>query len=97
MRIIGDCRVNGNGIKAVIQMETIISSLISAGVALLICVIQNNKTKALIEYRLDELEKKVDKHNNLIERMYECEKNIDIHTEHLNTIDHRLDELERGA
>jgi len=78
-------------------METIISSLISAGVALLICVIQNNKTKALIEYRLDELEKKVDKHNNLIERMYECEKNIDIHAEHLSTIDHRLDELEKGA
>lgn len=78
-------------------METIISSLISAGVALLICVIQNNKTKALIEYRLDELEKKVDKHNNLIERMYEVEKNIDIHTEHLNTIDHRLDELEGKA
>ena len=78
-------------------METIISSLISAGVALLICVIQNNKTKALIEYRLDELEKKVDKHNNLIERMYEVEKNIDIHTEHLNTIDHRLDELEEKA
>ena len=78
-------------------METIISSLISAGVALLICVIQNNKTKALIEYRLDELTKKVDKHNNLIERMYECEKHIDLHAERLNTIDHRLDELEKGA
>lgn len=97
MRTVGDCRIYGNGIKAVDITETIISSLISAGVALLICVIQNNKTKALIEYRLDELEKKVDKHNNLIERMYECEKNIDIHTEHLNTIDHRLDELEKGA
>ena len=47
-------------------METIISSLISAGVALLICVIQNNKTKALIEYRLDELEKKVDSLSHII-------------------------------
>ena len=51
----------------------------------------------LMSYRIEQLEKKVDKHNNLIERMYECEKNIDIHTEHLNTIDHRLDELEKGA
>ena len=51
----------------------------------------------LSNYRIEQLEKKVDKHNNLIERMYECEKNIDIHTEHLNTIDHRLDELEKGA
>lgn len=78
-------------------METIISSLISAGVALLICVIQNNKTKALIEYRLDELTKKVDKHNNLIERMYACEKNIDLHMERLNTIEKDIDELKKGA
>lgn len=78
-------------------METIISSLISAGVALLICVIQNNKTKALIEYRLDELTKKVDKHNNLIERMYACERNIDLHTERLNTIEKDIDELKKGA
>ena len=78
-------------------METIISSLISAGVALLICVIQNNKTKALIEYRLDELEKKVDKHNNLIERMYACERNIDLHAERLNTIEKDIDELKKGA
>ena len=78
-------------------METIISSLISAGVALLICVIQNNKTKALIEYRLDELEKKVDKHNNLIERMYACERNIDLHAERLNIIEKDIDELKKGA
>ena len=78
-------------------LETIISSLISAGVALLICVIQNNKTKALIEYRLDELEKKVDKHNNLIERMYACERNIDLHAERLNTIEKDIDELKKGA
>ena len=44
--------------------------------ALLICVIQNNKTKALIEYRLDELEKKVDKHNSVVERTYELEKRM---------------------
>ena len=51
----------------------------------------------LTQYRLQMLEEKVNKHNNLIERMYECEKNIDIHTAHLDTIDHRLDELEKGA
>ena len=32
----------------------------------------------LMLYRIDRLEEKVNKHNNLIERMYECEKNIDI-------------------
>lgn len=78
-------------------METIISACISAGVTLIICIINANKTRAIMEYRLDELTKKVDQHNNLIARMYEVEKNIDIHAEHLNTIDHRLDELEKGA
>ena len=78
-------------------METIISACISAGVALIVCIIQQNRTLALLDYKIGELQKHVDKHNNLIERMYECEKNIDIHTEHLNTIDHRLDELEKGA
>lgn len=30
----------------------------------------------LINYRLAELEKKVDKHNNLIDRTYQLEKNV---------------------
>lgn len=78
-------------------METIISACISAGTALIVCIVQQNRTMSLIEYKIEELSKRMDKHNTIIERMYECEKNIDIHAEHLNTIDHRLDELEKGA
>lgn len=33
----------------------------------------NRKQTALIAYRLEVLEKKVDKHNNLVERMYKVE------------------------
>ena len=44
---------------------TIISSLISAAVTLIVCLITQNKTKALIAYRLEELEKKQDKHNQI--------------------------------
>jgi len=50
-----------------------------------------------MEYRLDELTKHVDKHNNLIERMYEAEKNINVQAEHLKTIDSRLNKLEEDA
>ena len=32
----------------------------------------NRKTMALIIYRLEQLEKKVGKHNNLIDRMYKA-------------------------
>ena len=33
-------------------------------------------TNSIIKYRVEQLEKKVDKHNNLIERMYVCETEI---------------------
>lgn len=39
--------------------------------------ISNRKQTVLVAYRLEELEKKVNKHNNLIERMYKAEGKID--------------------
>ncbi|MCR5369237.1 MAG: hypothetical protein K6E83_00830 [Clostridium sp.] len=36
----------------------------------------NRKSQALIAYRLEELEKKVDKHNNLVERMFALEGRV---------------------
>ena len=50
--------------------------LISAGAAIIVSAIQNRKTVNLIEYRLKELEKKQDKHNSMIERMYIVEGKI---------------------
>lgn len=38
----------------------------------------NRKNMALIEYRLKQLEEKVNKHNNLIERTYQLEKEVAI-------------------
>ena len=39
--------------------------------------LSNRKQTILVAYRLEELEKKVNKHNNLIERMYKAEGKID--------------------
>lgn len=54
-------------------METIISAAITGAVTLAICLITNRAqakaTEALILHRLDQIERKQDKHNNLIERM----------------------------
>lgn len=51
----------------------IIVALISGGSALLVSVITNlmsaSATRKLLEYRLTQLEEKVDKHNHVIERM----------------------------
>lgn len=44
----------------------------------------NRKSMALIMYRLEQLEEKVNKHNNLIERTYELEKEVAIIQEEIN-------------
>lgn len=58
-------------------METIISAAITAAVTLVVCLITNHaqaeKTRALIDYRVSELEKKQDKHNKLMERTFKLE------------------------
>ena len=82
-----------------------IGELIAAGAAIIVCMINNvwqnrsaekkhNTTIALIEYRLDQLAKKVDLHNNAVERLYKVEKSIDLHEEKLKVANHRLDDLE---
>jgi hypothetical protein len=60
------------------MIPTIISSLISGAVALIVASKQHDKTAALMEYRLKELEEKVDKHNNLVERMYVVETKLNL-------------------
>lgn len=76
-------------------MWTFLSACVSAGVTLLICIVQQNKTKTLLEYKLNELTKKVDKHNNLVERMYKVEKENEVSKEKIKVANHRIDDLER--
>lgn len=65
---------------------TIISSLISAAVTLIVCLITQNKTKALIAYRLEELEKKQDKHNSVIERTFKLEQDVAVIKEQIHEL-----------
>ncbi len=46
----------------------------------------NRKSMALIIYRLEQLEKKVNEHNNLIDRMYKAETNIEVMQEEVNNL-----------
>jgi predicted nucleic acid-binding protein len=49
----------------------------------------------LTVYRIDQLEKKVDKHNTLIDRMYCAEKQLGVLDEKVKVANHRLDDLEK--
>lgn len=49
----------------------------------------------LITYRIEQLEKKVEKHNNLIERTYKLEEISALQAEQIKVANHRIDDLER--
>ena len=74
-------------------------ALISGGAAIIVCVIsnyfQNRKTTALMEYKIDQLTKKVDLHNNAIARLYEVERRLGIDEEKIKVANHRIDDLEK--
>ena len=54
----------------------------------------NRKSSALIAYRLEQLEKKVDKHNPVIERTYALEEKTGLLEERVKVANHRIDDLE---
>lgn len=55
----------------------------------------NRKGQVLIAYRLEQLEQKVQAHNNLVERMYKVEEQAAIHEEKIRIANHRIDDLEK--
>lgn len=57
---------------------------------------QHNTTIALLEYKLGQLEHKVDLHNNAVERLYEVEKRLGIQTEQIRVANHRIEDLEHA-
>ena len=74
--------------------ETIIVSLISLIGTLggtLGGILVSNK---LTNYRIEQLEKKVEKHNQVIDRVYELEKRDEVEKEEIRVINHRVADLE---
>ena len=77
--------------------ETIVVAIISLIGTLTGSYLSQRKSSALIAYRLEQLEKKVDKHNNLVERMYKVEERLSIQEKEIKVIDHRIKNLEGGV
>lgn len=82
-------------------------ALIAAAATLLVCLINNyfqqkqvekkhDETVGLVTYRLEQLEKKQDLHNNAVIRLYEVEKRLGIDEEKIKVSNHRIDDLEKG-
>lgn len=75
--------------------ETVLVALIGlcgSGLGSLFGVLVSSK---LTQYRLEQLEKRVQAHNSLIERTYRLEERTEIQEERIKAANHRIAGLER--
>ena len=72
----------------------IIVALIGLGGSAISSIIGIIASSKLTAYRLEQLEQKVNKHNNLIERTYQLERDKAVISEEIKVINHRIDDLE---
>lgn len=73
------------------EIVVAILSLIGTAVGSLAGILTANK---LMMYRIEQLEKKVEKHNNLIERTFKVEEGVALLDEKIKVANHRIDDLE---
>lgn len=78
-------------------MESIIVALISGGLAFAGTVISNISAHSKTMYRIEQLEKKQDIHNHVVERVYELEKVTEVIEERQKVANNRIADLERGG
>ena len=89
-------------------MEIIISAVISAVSAILVCLIGNYKQNkrsmdkieqldALQTYRIEQLEKQADKQEKMIDRVFILERDRDLTREKIENTAHRIMILEQGG
>ena len=80
--------------------DAALSAIITGVFAVVVSIVnshyQANATRHLIEYKISQLEKKQDKHNNVIERMYNLEESQAVMKEQIKVANHRIDDLEKG-
>lgn len=74
--------------------DSIIVAVITGGLSLLGVYIANRKSAALMEYRIEQLEKKVDIHNSVIDRTYKLEERTELQEAELHRQNERLKILE---
>ena len=84
-------------IAAVPSIFTLIGVIITVAVG-------NKNTNNIIKeqtsltlYRLEQVERKQDRHNNLIERVYKNEQDIEVLKERISSTNNRIDDIEKNT
>lgn len=73
---------------------TAILALVGTTIGSIAGILTANK---LTNYRIEQLEKKVEKHNSIVEKMYGLESRTDVLEEKVKVANHRIDDLEGGV
>nr|DAV09546.1 MAG TPA: hemolysin [Caudoviricetes sp.] len=73
----------------------IIVALIGLGGSALGSILGIIASSKLTAYRIEQLEKKVDKHNSVIERVYKIEQHEAVVDEEIKVANHRIADLEQ--
>ena len=76
--------------------EAVIVAIITGGITLIGTVISNMLNHSKTIYRLDQLERKVEAHNHLVERMYIAEGEIKVLEEKQRDFEGDLSDLKRA-
>ena len=76
--------------------ESIIVAVITGAVTLIGTIVTILTANSKTLYRIEQLEKKQDKYNNLQERVYNLEGRADLGEERMKVANHRIDDLENG-
>ena len=76
------------------EIITALIGLVGSGIGSVIGIIYNTR---LTTYRIKQLEKKVDKHNTVIDRTYKVESRLDVIDEEIKVANHRISDLEERS
>lgn len=71
-------------------------SLIGSILTMIVSIVKNKQSNNVTLYRIDELEKKVSKHNNLVERMYKLEQDEALVKQRVGDVEKDVDNLRKG-
>ena len=75
--------------------ETIIVALLSLAGTLIGSLFGILAANKLVVYRIEQLEKKVETHNNVFDRVYVLEKDDAVIKEDLKVVNYRIEDLEK--
>ena len=77
-------------------MEAIIVALIGLAGSAIGSIMGILVSSKLTQYRLEQLEKKVEVHNQVIDRVYKLEERTEIQEEKIKVANHRIEDLENA-